>query len=154
MRNERIIKADNAGQLDPSKVVTAGLIDIQLPDNKGRTRSLTELKGKVVLLDFHLFAMKDSPQRILSLRELYNKYHAQGLEIYQVSVDTDEHFWKQQTAHLPWISVRDAGGTGSRQLAIYNVTQLPEFFLIDRENNLVSRSVQIADLDEAIQALL
>lgn len=154
MRNERIIKADAAGQLDPSKVVTAGLIDIQLPDNKGRTRSLTELKGKVVLLDFHLFAMENSPQRILSLRELYNKYHAQGLEIYQVSVDTDEHFWKQQTAHLPWISVRDAGGTGSRQLAIYNVTQLPEFFLIDRENNLVSRSVQIADLDEAIQALL
>ena len=154
MRNERIIKADAAGQLDPSKVVTAGLIDIQLPDNKGRTRSLTELKGKVVLLDFHLFAMENSPQRILSLRELYNKYHAQGLEIYQVSVDADEHFWKQQTAHLPWISVRDAAGTGSRQLAIYNVTQLPEFFLIDRENNLVSRSVQIADLDEAIQALL
>ena len=69
-------------------------------------------------------------------------------------MDADEHFWKQQTAHLPWISVRDAAGTGSRQLAIYNVTQLPEFFLIDRENNLVSRSVQIADLDEAIQALL
>lgn len=154
MRNERIIKAEADKQIDPAKVTTAGLIDIRLRDNNGQMRSLTELKGKVVLLDFHLFAMDGSPERILSLRELYNKYHAQGLEIYQISVDKDEHFWKQQTAQLPWISVRDAGGLRSEQLAIYNVTNLPEFFLIDRDNNLVSRSTQIADLDEAIEALL
>ena len=37
-------------------------------------------------------------KRIMMLRELYNKYHAAGLEIYQVSVDPDEHFWKTSTA--------------------------------------------------------
>lgn len=154
MRNERIIEAESSRQIDPAKVTTTGIIDIQLPDNRGRMRSLTELKGKVVLLDFHLFALKDSPQRILLLRELYSKYHARGLEIYQVSVDADEHFWKQQTAQLPWISVRDAGGIGSQRLSVYNVTELPEYFLIDRGNNLVSRSSQIPDLEKAIQELL
>ena len=37
----------------------------------------------------------------MMLRELYNKYHAAGLEIYQVSVDPDEHFWKTSTAAIP-----------------------------------------------------
>ena len=108
----------------------------------------------MVLLDFHAFSMEKSPQRILMLRELYNKYHAQGLEIYQIDLDGNEHYWKQQTAQLPWISVFDAGGIQSRNLALYNVQQVPEFFLIDRENNLVSRSQQIDDLNQAIEALL
>jgi hypothetical protein len=117
-------------------------------------RRLTDLKGKVVLLDFHVFALKDSPTRILSLREYYNKYHAQGLEIFQVSLDSDEHFWKQMTEALPWICVRDAEGTNSPLLVSYNIFSLPEFFLIDRQNNLVKRSSQMEDLDAEIKALL
>ena len=88
------------------------------------------------------------------LRELYSKYHEQGLEIYQVDLDGNEHYWKQQTSQLPWISVFDASGINSRNLALYNVQQVPEYFLIDRENNLVSRSQQIEDLEKAIEALL
>lgn len=154
MKTERIVDAENSQKIDPSKITTAGVIDIQLEDNKGITRSLTQLKGKVVLLDFHVFASDNSPKRIMMLRELYNKYHAQGFEIYQVSLDPDEHFWKQQTAALPWISVRDADGTSSERLALYNIQKLPEYFLIDKGNNLVGRAEQIKDLSASIQGLL
>lgn len=155
MKNERIVDADNANvEIDPAKVVTAGLIDITLADNKGRQRSLTQLKGKVVMLDFHLFGTADSPARILSLRELYGKYHSRGLEIYQIALNGDEHYWKQQTETLPWICVRDPKGIESPTVGIYNVKALPEFFLIDRDNNLVSRSEQVGDIDKAIEALL
>lgn len=154
LKNERIIATENSRAIDPAKITTTGLIDMQLPDNRGKLRSLTELRGKVVLLDFHLFAMKESPKRILMLRELYNKYHGQGLELYQVSLDSDEHFWKQQTSALPWISVRDGDGIQSSRLRVYNVSSIPEFFIIDRDNNLVKRSVQIKDLDAEIQSLL
>lgn len=155
MKNERIASNESAKtEIDPSKVTTSGVIEITLPDNKGTLRSLTQLKGKAVMLDFHVFATNESPRRILMLRELYNKYHDRGFEIYQVSLDSDEHFWKQQTAALPWISVRDANGFNSRVLAMYNVSSLPEFFLIDKNNTLVSRSSQIKDLDEAIVSLL
>ena len=88
------------------------------------------------------------------LRELYNKYHARGFEIYQVSVDPDEHFWKTQTAILPWICVRDEDGTQSVNLANYNVQGIPTFFLIDKNNVLKKRDVQIKDLDAEIKALL
>ena len=154
MKNERIVAAGQQTAIDASKVSEAGIINIKLRDNKGVEQSLTQLKGKVVLLDFHIFAMEDSPKRILMLRELYNKYHAQGLEIYQVSLDTDEHFWKQQTSALPWISVIDPASVNSQNLALYNVQSVPDFFLIDKSNTLVNRAARIKDLDAAIAALL
>ena len=154
MKNVRTIDAENSQTIDASKVTTTGLMDIALRDNQGKVRRLTDLKGKVVLLDFHVFAMDESPARILLLRELYNKYHAQGLEVYQVSLDGDEHFWKQQTAALPWISVRDENGINSSTLALYNIQGLPEYFLIDRGNNIVGRMQTIKDLEQEIKKLL
>ena len=153
MKNQRILAEQNQ-TIDASKVQEAGVLDIALTDNKGQLRHLTDLKGKVVLLDFHVFALEDSPARILSLRELYNKYQAQGFEIYQVSLDTDEHFWKQQTAALPWVNVRDADGVQSHQLLLYNIQTIPDFFLIDRNNNLVKRAAQMKDLEAEIKKLL
>ena len=155
MKNQRIVAAQNADiQVEASKVQEAGVLDIALIDNKGQERHLTDLKGQVVLLDFHIFALEDSPTRIIMLRELYNKYHAQGLEIYQVSLDNDEHFWKQQTAALPWINVRDADGINSQRLMMYNIQAVPDFFIIDRGNNLVKRAAQIKDLEAEIKSLL
>ena len=155
MKNQRIVAAQNQDiEVDASKVSEAGVLDVALTDNKGQMRHLTDLKGQVVLLDFHIFAMDESPARILMLRELYNKYHAQGFEVYQVSLDPDEHFWKQQTAALPWVSVRDADGVNSQRLMLYNVQSIPDFFLIDRGNNIVTRAANIKDLEAEIKKLL
>lgn len=154
MKDVRIIAAEHSQSIDPAKVVESGVINISLPDNKGRQRNLTALKGHVVLLDFHLFASGQSTKRIMMLRSLYNKYHAAGLEIYQVSIDPDEHFWKTQTAALPWICVRDADGAQSANLMHYNVQSIPTFFLIDRNNVLQKRDTQISDLDATIKAML
>ena len=154
MKNVRIIHNEAARSIDADKVDVSGLIDIALRDNKGRLRRLKELKGRVVMLDFHLFAGEGSLKRIMMLRDLYNKYHAMGFEIYQVSVDPDEHFWKQQTAALPWISVRDEAGVRSSNLVSYNVQSLPTFFLIDRNNVLQKRDAQIKALDATLRAML
>lgn len=155
MRNIRIVRNNRAAaQLDASKINVTNLIDISLPDNKGVTRKLTDLKGKVVMLDFHVFGADGSTKRIMQLRELYNKYHARGFEIYQVALDPDEHFWKTQTAALPWISVRDADGLDSRYLMLYNVKTIPTFFLVKRDNSLDKRDVQIDNLDAEIVKLL
>ena len=155
MKNQRIVDANNADiQVEADKVKEAGVLDIDLRDHNGQLRRLTDLKGKVVLLDFHIFALEDSPARILMLRELYNKYQQQGFEVYQVSLDPDEHFWKQQTEALPWVCVRDVDGMNSQLLLMYNIQTLPDFFIIDRENNLVKRAAQIKDLEAEIKKLL
>lgn len=155
MKDIRIIENQMAQQkIDASKVQVNGCIELALQDNKGQVRRLSDLKGKVVLLDFHAFASSESTKRIMMLRELYNKYHAAGLEIYQVSVDPDEHFWKTSTAALPWISVRDENGIQGKSLTLYNVQSIPTFFLIDRNNTLQARDAQIKDIDAAIKNLL
>ena len=153
MKNMRMLNKKGV-EVDPSKVNVSDIIDIALLDNKGAMRHLTDLAGKVVLLDFHLFAMKDSPARIMQLRELYNKFHAQGFEIFQVSLDADEHFWKQQTAALPWVNVRTPDGIDSDILVKYNVQTIPTFFLIDRNNALYKRDAQIQDLEREISFLV
>lgn len=155
MKDVRIMRNKMAAQsIEASKVHVSNIIDISLLDNKGNRRNLTDLKGQVVLLDFHVFGARESTKRIMQMRELYNKYHSRGLEIYQVSLDPDEHFWKTQTAALPWISVRDPQGLQSKNLASYNVTSIPTFFLIDRNNELKKRDAQITDIDAEINALL
>ena len=154
MKNVRILQAEQNQTIDASKINSSGVIEVSLPDRNGKTCKLTSLKGKVVLLDFHLFASKGSTERIMHMRDLYNKYHAQGFEIYQVSLDPDEHFWKESVAALPWVCVRDANSTGSVYLTQYNVQSLPTFFTIDRNNVLQKRDAQIKDLDAEIKGLL
>lgn len=154
LKNIRIMKAEQQQTVDPSKVEYTGVIDIALPDNKGNIRKLSSLKGKVVMLDFHLFETKESTARIMQLRELYNKYHAQGFEIYQVSIDPDEHFWKTSVAALPWICVHSDDGLNATELGMYNVRDIPTYFLIDKNNVLQKRDVQIKDIDAEIKALL
>ena len=154
MKNVRIVQSRQLSNIDPNLVNVSNVIDINLPDNKGQQRRLTDLKGKVVLLDFHVFAAEGSTQRIMQLREIYNKYHAQGLEIFQVSLDPDEHFWKTQTAALPWICVRDERGPQSEYLVSYNIQNIPTFFLVGRNSDLYKRDAQIKDLDAEIRSLL
>ncbi len=154
MKDVRYLRSQQqAEEIEASKVNTSGILDFTLTDNTGAARSLSSLKGNVVLLDFHLFADQNSMKRIMSLRELYNKYHAQGFQIYQVAIDGDEHFWKTQTAALPWISTRVDDNTSS-VLQMYNVQQVPTFFLLDRSCNVVKRDAQIKDIDAEIKALL
>ncbi len=154
MKNVRIVKARSQQEIDPSKINDTGIIEIVLKDNKGNTRRLSELKGKVVILDFCSFAQEGVTQRIMMMRELYNKYHAQGLEIFQVSLDSNEHFWKTQTAALPWISVNEPAGVQSEYIMKYNVQNLPTFYLLNKDATPHKRDVQIKDIDAEIKALL
>ena len=154
MKDVRYLRSQQqAEEIEASKVNTSGILDFTLTDNTGAARSLSSLKGNVVLLDFHLFADQNSMKRIMWLRELYNKYHAQGFQIYQVAIDGDEHFLKTQTAALPWISTRVDDNTSS-VLQMYNVQQVPTFFLLNRSCNVVKRDAQIKDIDAEIKALL
>lgn len=140
--------------IDDKKVRELGIIDITLPDINGQDRTLSDLRGKVVLLDFTSFALKGSHERTMQLRELYNKYHDRGLEIYQVSLDANRNFWAQKSEYLPWTCVYCEEGTANNVMELYQVHTLPYFFLIDRNCDLQARMENIPDLEKAIEKLL
>ena len=113
-----------------------------------------ELKGKAVIVDFTVYQSAVSATHNYMLRDLYDKYAAQGLEIYQVSLDADEHYWKTTADNLPWICVRDGNGIYSSIAASYNVKNVPSVFLVNKNNELSARGESIKDLEAAVKALL
>ena len=154
MRGMKNTRKPSATPFPEELIREVTLLDLALPDLRGATRRLTDLKGKVVLLDFTIYQNQASPARNIALRELYDKYASQGFEIYQVSYDVDEHFWKTSADNLPWICVRDAEGGSA---VTYRVDGLPTYFLIDRANGLYKRNIDIEDtkqLESEIKKLL
>ncbi len=138
--------------IDNSKITEINLIDLSLPDINGNLHTLTSLKGKVVLLDFTLYGAEESAARTRRMRDLYDKYKNQGFEIYQVSLDEDTHFWKLSCENLPWICVHETDGTATR---LYGVNDLPTFFIINRDNELVKRNTQVTTtIEDEIKKLL
>ncbi len=139
--------------IDPEKISAIGIIDIELPDIHGEIRKLSDIRNKVVLLDFTAYSLPSSKERIMQMRGLYDKYSPLGFDIYQVSVDPDEHYWKTACEHLPWTCVYERNGESSGYLSSYLVRRLPTYFLIDRHGDLVARDEQIEDLEKAIRGL-
>lgn len=140
-------------EISEDMINETSIIDIPLKDINGDTKHLTDYKGKVVLIDFTAYATPSSGTRTLALRELYNKYSSQGLVIYQVSLDTDEHFWKTACDNLPWVCVRDPQGPYSTYVNIYGVTALPTAFLVNKNNELVLRLNEKSDIEAEIKKL-
>lgn len=150
LRNTRPAQPIDYSALE-GKIVESSIIDIALPDIDGITRRLTDLKSKVVMLDFNVYGHPQSSARVLVMRELYDRYSAQGLEIYQVSLDEDEHFWKTAVENIPWVCVRSED---AKEANLYGVQELPTYFLINRAGEIVKRDEMVEDLEKEIQRLL
>ena len=153
MKNTKRPTPVSLEDIDPGKISAAGIIDIELPDIHGKNRKLSDIRNKVVLLDFTAYSLPSSQERIMQMRGLYDKYSSLGFDIYQVSIDPDEHYWKTACEHLPWTCVYESRGEASGYLGSYLVRRLPTYFLINRHGDLVARDEQIDDLEKAIREL-
>ncbi|MDE5941626.1 MAG: AhpC/TSA family protein [Muribaculaceae bacterium] len=129
------------------------LPEITLLDESGKPQSLSETasKGKVVVLNFTAYAAEASPAFNLELAKIYNANKDQGFEIYQVSVDDDEFFWKQAAVNLPWITVYNSPKDGAENLLRYNVSILPATFIISRQGELAERVDDVTRLGAAVK---
>lgn len=153
LKNTREVESPSLN-LPEGEIQESGIIEIALSDVRGKVHKLSDLKGKVVLLDFTIYQTDVSAAHNIALNQLYEKYASKGLEIYQVSFDVDEHFWKTVASNLPWICVRDNNSTNSSLLPLYNVQGIPAIYLINRDSELSARGETIEDFDEAIKKLL
>ena len=153
MKNTREPQRTNI-EIPENMIQETGVIDISLRDIKGNVHKLSELKGKAVILDFTVYQSAVSASHNYMLRDLYDKYASQGLEIYQVSLDADEHYWKTTASNLPWICVRDANGIYSSIVSLYSIQSLPSIFLINKNNELSARGETIKNLEEEVKKLL
>lgn len=135
----------------------ASFPELEMADMYGKKHSLTAIQeGKVLLLDFWTFGDENSNFRNAELKELYEKYHDKGFEIYQISVDSSKPAWIEtvQRQKLPWISVCDFKGANSIAVQLYGIGSVPQNFLIDRNGNIVARNAYGDDLAGELRRLM
>lgn len=154
-----IASRKNNGMFIPTDTIVAQEIrlpELSLPDKEGKRRSLIDetSKGKVVVLNFTAYAAEASPAFNLELAKVYDAHKAEGLEIYQVSVDDDEFLWKQAARNLPWITVYNTPKDGAETLIKYNVGSIPAIFIINRKGELVERVPDVTHLESSVKRYL
>lgn len=155
LRNLFISNRPKSGKVNEENVAYANEVrafDINLFDNEGKKHSLLDLtsKGNVVILNFTAYTAQESPAFNVMLNKVYEKYHSQGLEIFQVAFDDDEYAWKQTAKNLPWITVLNGAADGDKALRDYNVSSLPAIFIFDRNGDVVERVTDLNTLDSSV----
>ncbi len=145
---------NNAKLQDMINEAGAGFLDIELTNQFGNVRKLSDIKDNVILLDFSVYEAKEQTEYVFALRELYNRYATRGFEIYQISLDQNKLLWEQSTENLPWICVRDENGPRTEYLRTYNVQQVPTSFLIDKSGTIIGRNISFDKLPGVIEKCL
>ncbi|RHJ79721.1 TlpA disulfide reductase family protein [Parabacteroides sp. AM08-6] len=155
LQSMKVLRSQRPMDLSSVEQKEVSFLDIELPDIHGEVVKLSSvMPEKVVLVNFTAYQTEWSAPLNLTLGDLYTKYHKQGLEIYQVSLDSDAHFWRNGASNLPWICVRDPQSVYSQVAGIYNVKQLPALFILDRKGNLVKRLEDVKTLEADVKAVL
>lgn len=153
MQAERSLRSQLAAQQLIADSENA-FLDITLPDAKGQMQSLSQYRGKVIVLDFSSTKMEQYVAYNFELRELYNQYHKSGLEIYSVGIERNLLAWEEATENLPWLTVRALDNEITEVLTRYNVQSLPTLFLFDKEGNVQGRYTDFTALEADINKYL
>jgi len=133
--------------------------NITLTDPDGKTRSLDELKGKVILLDFWASWCGPCRRENPNVVNVYDKYNKQGFDVFSVSLDkaNGKQRWIQAIAkdNLKWPHhVSDLQGWQSAPAKEYKVSSIPRTFLLDKEGRIADMNVRGPDLEIAVKKLL
>ena len=130
--------------------------EIEMKDPDGKTRKLSDLRGKVVMIDF--WASWCSPCRMENpnVVRLYKKYHDKGFEIYSVSLDKTRDAWVRaiQQDGLEWPNhVSDLKGWTSSGGAAYGIRSVPSTVLVDREGKIIARNLRGQELANKLKEI-
>ena len=131
------------------------VMDIKLPNVDGDIISLSDFRGKVVIVNFAYFKADNSMEYVMGARDQYIKYHDKGFEMVGISFDGDIQSFKNAAKRVPWIRLFDEKGLNSDLLETYDIIQLPTLFVVDRVGNIVSRHTYLdSTLKENLEMLL
>jgi thiol-disulfide isomerase/thioredoxin len=129
--------------------------EIKLPDSLGKWRPLSEVKAKIVLLDFWAAWCGPCIQAMPQMKQIYQRYKEKGLVVYAVSLDKDYRNWVAtcRRLELPFVLVNEAYGMQGQSAKNYGVTAIPKTFLI-QDGKLIAKDKSLSELESLIDKLL
>lgn len=134
----------------------SGMFDLSIPDREGKEIALSSLQGKVILLSFWASGNNSSIQALLQLQSTYRKYHDKGFEVYAVSLDNNKINWMNAIDfnEFSWINVSELSFPESRAALMYNISQIPTNFLINRDGEIVAKNLYGRTLETWLDNLI
>jgi thiol-disulfide isomerase/thioredoxin len=144
-------------EIAKSRVYTPGMVapDLTGDTPEGTSLSLSQLRGKYVLIDFWASWCGPCRKENPNVKANYEKYAAKGFEILGVSLDRDKQAWVGAIAAdgLPWKHISDLKGWQSDLSAIYQVSSIPQTVLLDKSGKIIQRNLRGEQLGEKLKEL-
>jgi thiol-disulfide isomerase/thioredoxin len=131
--------------------------EIALPDPDGNVYKLSDLKGKVVLLDFWASWCGPCRRANPSVVSAYNRYKNKGFVVFNVSLDKDKQKWVDAIKQdgLSWkYHVSDLKYWDSQAARLYRVGAIPQQFLIDKQGKIAAISQSGMSLETELAKML
>lgn len=131
--------------------------DIIMEDMNGNVAKLSDLRGKIVLIDFWASWCKPCRQENPNVVRVYNEYKDKGFTVFSVSLDDDRDKWLKaiEADNLIWPNhVSDLRGWQSAGAALYGVSSIPATFLLDEEGKLIATDLRGPALERKLQEIL
>lgn len=149
-------------QLETKKKLSVGqpAIDITFKNEEGKKVKLSELKGKVVYLDFWASWCGPCKAQFPHTAKLKEHFAGKDVVFAYVSIDGNKEAWEKakEKYHLTGLHMLADGEWQSREATEYGVRGIPAYFLIDKEGNFAAettpRPSQNEELIKLIEALL
>ena len=117
---------------------------------------MSELNGKVILLEFWASWCGPCRQENPNLVKTYNIFNPKGFEIFAVSLDEDKESWLKaiQEDNLKWKHVSDLKGSRNEASLIYGINGIPDNFLISENGEIIGRNLRGDKLNQKLKEIL
>jgi thiol-disulfide isomerase/thioredoxin len=127
--------------------------EISMKDPDGNIRRLSDLRGKVVMIDFWASWCGPCRRENPNVVRLYKKYHDKGFEIYSVSLDKEKSAWLKAIKDdgLVWPNhVSDLNGWTSSGGKTYGIMSVPSTVLVDKDGKIIARNLRGPELERKL----
>jgi peroxiredoxin len=135
---------------------SSGMLDLSISDRDNKEIALSSLQGKVTLVAFWASGNSSSIQALIQLQSTYLKYHEKGFEIYAISLDNNKISWMNAIDfnEFSWINVSELSFPDSEAALLYNISELPTTYLINREGDILAKNLYGRTLETWLDNLI
>jgi peroxiredoxin len=134
------LKINNKTILSKKLKIGKKLENFSLPNQLGKSVSIEDFRGKIVLIYFWASWYKPSRKNNLELKDIYNKYKNKNFEIVSISIDTYGNNWTKaiETDGLSWTNLIEIGGWHGKVTKQFEIKGIPLNILLDKEGKIIT----------------